>query len=160
MNEDWQPEYIGHGDGPGALRDGRVDAVLIISSFPTAAVTDITSTEGEDVVFVNPEPEVLDELIADRPYWARTAIPADAYPGMEEDVPGSFGTFTILIAHEDLTDETVYAVTKALLENPDRLQNAHALGAEWTTETATRGIQDVIPFHPGAEAYLREAGLL
>lgn len=160
MNEDWSPEYLGHGDGPGALRDGRVQAVLIISSFPTSAVIDITSTEGEDVVFINPDPDVLAELMADRPYWSEVPIPGGVYPGHPDDIPGSFGAFTILIAHEDLDDATVYAITKALLENPDRLQNAHALGAEWTTETATRGIDGVIPFHPGAEAYLREAGLL
>ncbi|MCF3933855.1 TAXI family TRAP transporter solute-binding subunit [Acuticoccus sp. M5D2P5] len=160
MGEDWTPEYIGHGDGPGALRDGNIDAALIISSFPTAAVTDITSTEGENVVFINPDPEVLDELIAERPYWARVAIPGGLYKGHAEDQPGSFGVITIMVANNDLSDEAAYAITKALLENHEDLADTHALGADWNKENAARGIEGVIPFHPGAEAYLKEQGLL
>lgn len=160
MNEDWEPEYISHGDGPGALRDGRIDAALIISSFPTSAVTDITSTEGEDVVFVNPDPEVLDELIAERPYWSEAPIPGGVYGGHPDDIPGTFGVFTILIAANDVSEDAVYAVTKAILENPEKMKNAHALGSAYVEENATRGIDGVIPFHPGAEAYLKEQGLL
>ncbi|WP_108660377.1 TAXI family TRAP transporter solute-binding subunit [Acuticoccus kandeliae] len=160
MGDDWTPEYIGHGEGPGALRDGNVDAVLIISSFPTGSVTDITSTEGEDVVFLNPDPEVLDKLIAERPYWAKVAIPGGLYKGHPDDIAGSFGVITILIANNSLSNEAVYAITKALLENNEELTSTHALGADWTKENATRGIKGVIPFHPGAEAYLKEQGLL
>lgn len=160
MGTDWSPEYIGHGEGPGALRDGRVDAVLIISSFPNGAVTDITSTEGENVVFLNPDPDILDELVEERPYWTRTAIPGGLYNGHPEDIPGSFGVITILIAKDDVSEDAVYAITKALLENNDALTQAHALGADWTPENATRGIKGVIPFHPGAEAYLEDEGLL
>ncbi|MDF1586971.1 TAXI family TRAP transporter solute-binding subunit [Marinimicrococcus flavescens] len=160
MNEDWQPEYISHGDGPGALRDGRIDAALIISSFPTGPLTDITSTDGADVVFLNPEPEILDKLIAERPYWSKAPIPAGVYNGHDQDIPGSFGVFTILIAKNELSENAVYAVTKALLENADELGSIHALGKEWTPEHATRGIKGVIPFHPGAEKYLKEKGLL
>lgn len=160
MNEDWEPEYISHGDGPGALRDGRIDAALIISSFPTSAVTDITSTEGEDVVFVNPDPEVLDQLIAERPYWSEAPIPGGVYGGHPDDIPGTFGVFTILIAANDVSEDAVYAVTKAILENPEKMKNAHALGSAYVKENATRGIDGVIPFHPGAEAYLKEQGLL
>lgn len=160
MNEDWEPEYISHGDGPGALRDGRIDAALIISSFPTSAVTDITSTEGEDVVFVNPDPEVLDQLIAERPYWSKAPIPGGVYGGHPDDIPGTFGVFTILIAANDVSEDAVYAVTKAILENPEKMKNAHALGSAYTKENATRGIDGVIRFHPGAEAYLKEQGLL
>ena len=160
MGEDWEPEYIGHGEGPGALRDGRIDAALIISSFPTSAVIDITSTDGSDVVFINPDPEVLDQLIAERPYWSKTAIPGGIYKGHDEDIPGTFGIFTILVAADTVSDEAAYAITKALLENPDELKSSHALGADWVKENATRGISNVIPFHPGAKKYLEEQGLL
>jgi uncharacterized protein len=160
MGQDWQPEYLGHSDGTGALKDGRVDAVLNITSAPAGAITEITSTDGSDVVFVNPDPDVLDELLQRYPYWSEATIPADAYQGQDEDIPGSFGVATILIAADSVDDATAYAITKALLENQAELEAAHALGAEWRPETATRGIEGVIPFHPGAERYLKEQGLL
>lgn len=160
MGEDWQPEYLGHGDGPGALLDGRIDAALIISSFPTSAVTDITSTQGDDVVFINPDPEVLDQLLEEKPYWSKAEIPAGVYSGVDEPIPGSFGVHTILVAHESVSEPAAYAITKAILENSDELAQTHALGKEWNKDTATRGIEGVIPFHPGAEAYLKEQKLL
>ena len=160
MNTDWRPEYLGHGDGPGALLDGRVDGVLIISSAPTAAVTDITSRRGEDVVFLNPEKEILDKLIEKHPYWFPAVIPGGAYKGHPKDMPNSFGSATILVAHEKVADEAAYAIVKALIENHPKLVAANAQAKEWTRANATRGITGVMPFHPGAEKYLREAGIV
>ena len=158
MNKDWSPEYISHGDGPGALRDGRVDAVLIISSTPTGAVTDITSTG--DVVFLNPDPAVLEKLLKERPYWSRASIPAGAYKGVDKEIPGSFGISTILLAEKSVSDAVAYAIVKTLLENAEALSAANKLGSEWNKNVATRGVTGVVPFHPGAEAYLKEKGLL
>ncbi len=160
MNQDWKPEYIGHAQGAGALRDGQVDAVLNISSVPTGNMTDITSTHGADAIFLMPDPKVLDKLTADRPYWVRAKITGGAYKGHDKDIPGSFAVSTILIADKSLPDETAYAIVKTLLENNAELTKAHNLGKEWTTEQATNGIKGVIPFHPGAEKYLKEKGLL
>lgn len=160
MNTDWKPEYISHGAGAGALRDGQVDAVLIISSVPVSSMIDVTSTYGKDAIFLMPDPQVLDKLIADRPYWARAKIGAGIYKEHDKDIPGSFAVSTILIADQSLPNEAAYAIAKAVLESNAELVKAHALGKEWTTNEATRGIKGVIPFHPGAEAYLKEKGLL
>jgi uncharacterized protein len=160
MAQDWSPEYIGHGEGPGALRDGRLDAVLIISSAPTAAVTDITSTDGDKVVFVNPDPKVLAELVKERPYWSSAVIPGGVYNGHPKDIPGSFGVSTILLASDKVDDATAYAIVKTLLEHHEELMQANALAKEWSRENATRGIKGVIPFQPGAARYLKEQGLL
>lgn len=160
MNTDWRPEYLGHGDGPGALLDGRVDGVLIISSAPTAAVTDITSRRGDEVVFINPDKEILDKLIEKHPYWFPATIPGGVYKGHPNDMPNSFGSATILVAHEKVSDEAAYAVVKSLVENHAKLVAANALAKEWSKEHATRGITGVVPFHPGAEKYLKEAGIL
>ncbi|MGE0715659.1 MAG: TAXI family TRAP transporter solute-binding subunit [Alphaproteobacteria bacterium] len=160
MSTDWRPEYIGHGDGPGALLDGRVDGVLIISSAPTAAVTDITSRRGEDVVFLNPEKAILDKLFVEHPYWFPAVIPGGVYKGHPKDIPNSFGSSTILVASDKVADEAAYAVVKALIEGHQKLVAANALAKEWTRENATRGIVGVMPFHPGAEKYLKEAGIL
>lgn len=160
MTQDWRPEYISHGQGAGALRDGQVDAVLQISSVPTGNMTDITSTAGADAVFLMPDPKVLAKLMADRPYWVKAKITGGVYKGHDQDIPGSFALSTILIADKTLPDATAYAIVKALLENNAELTKAHALGKEWTTRQATEGIKGVIPFHPGAEKYLKEKGLL
>jgi TRAP transporter TAXI family solute receptor len=123
-------------------------------------VTDITSTHGEDVVFVNPDPDVLAAMIAERPYWSSVAITGGAYQGHDEDIPGTFTIKTVLLAATALDEPTVYAITKALIENNDALSAAHSLGPAWGGKAVVEGIEGVFPFHPGAEKYLKEAGLL
>lgn len=160
MNKDWTPEYISHGDGPGALRDGRVDAVLQLSSTPTATVIDITSTNGEDVVFINPDVDVLAKLIQKYPYWSKAAIPGGVYKGHANDVTGTFKMVAMLCAADTVTDEAVYAIVKSLLENSAELNNAHALGKFWNAKDGVDPLIGVVPLHPGAEKYYREKGLL
>lgn len=160
VRKDWSPEYLSHGEGPGALKDGRVDAVVIIGPVPTGPLTDLTSSHGSDVIFLNPAAEKLAELRSTRPYWTPVEIPGGIYKGHDRATPNSFGVSTILIAEESMPDEVAYAITKALLENQAELRAGHALGREWVPETAARGIKGVIPFHPGSEKYLKEKGLL
>lgn len=160
MSTDWQPEYIGHGDGPDALRDGSVDAVLIVSTFPTSALIDLTSSEKGNVVFLNPDPKILDKLLEDYPYWAKIDIPGGIYEGHPDNIPGSFGIATLLVAANTQSIDTIYAVTKAIAENGGALGNAVAQGKAWKLDTALKGIDGVLPLHPGAKAYFQEKGLL
>lgn len=160
MGEDWTPEYLGHGDGPGALRDGRVDAVLIISSVPVGVVTDITSTEGSNVVFLTPDEDVLAELLEEHPYWLPATIAGGVYSGHDEDIPGTFAVKTVLLASDDVDEDAAYAIVQSLVEGQEAFARAHALGRDWTLDNAVEGIEGVFPFHPGAERYFREQGRL
>jgi TRAP transporter TAXI family solute receptor len=160
MRRDWTPEYLGHGDGPGALKDGKLDAVLIISSAPTSAIIDLTSSHGSDVVFIMPDRDKLEALLKEHPYWFESKIPAKTYKGQDQDLANSFGASTILVADEAVDAGAVYAVTKTLLEHNQDLVAVHPIGKEWVAENATRGIQGVLPLHPGAERYLKEKGLI
>lgn len=84
-------------------------------------------------------------------------IPDSAYGDLEEPVQ----TVTLgaaLVVHEDMSEEDAYNLTKALYENHDKLRDVHKAMKELTSEMMAS--LDVIPFHPGAERYLREAGLL
>jgi TRAP-type uncharacterized transport system substrate-binding protein len=56
--------------------------------------------------------------------------------------------------------ETVYQITKAMYSDAAQkaLQAGHAKGKYITKENAVKGIG--IPFHPGAERFYKEAGLL
>jgi TRAP-type uncharacterized transport system substrate-binding protein len=63
------------------------------------------------------------------------------------------------LAREDIPKETIYAFTKALDEHIDELAPVHSTGKQWTTENAML-VKTVLPFHPGAEKYFREIGLL
>ncbi len=159
MKRDWTPEYIGHGQGPDALKDGRVDAVLILTSMPVGAIIDLTSTHGSDVVFLSPEGDKMAVLLKEHPYWFKTKIPAKTYKGQDQDIP-TFGHRTILVIDESVDAGAAYAITKTIRESYQELVAVHPAMKEWTPENATQGILNNIPFHPGAEKYLRETKLL
>lgn len=159
MSQDWRPEYLSHGDGPGALRDGRVDAVLIVSPTPTSAVTDITSTHADEVVFLLPEPQILDAILKEHPYWGKAVIPGGVYRGHPNTQQGSFSMATYFIARNDVDNATAYWTIKTVLENNAELGRANALGKFWTKEIALAPVKGVIPIHPGAEAYFKEIGI-
>ncbi len=107
-----------------------------------------------------PDRDKLEALLKEHPYWFEAKIPAGTYKGQDQDIPNSFGASTILVAEESVDADAIYAVTRALLENNPALVAVHSIGKEWSAANATRGIQGVLPFHPGAERYLREKGIL
>jgi TRAP-type uncharacterized transport system substrate-binding protein len=49
-------------------------------------------------------------------------------------------------------------MTKVILEKRAEIAQGHGAGKYIQPETATAGI--AVPFHPGAEKYLKEKGLL
>ncbi len=157
---DWTAEYLSRGEGPDALLDGNVDAVLATSSIPTAPVIDITSRQKSNVVFLNPDPDTLAKLKEKYPYWQDATIPGGTYTGFPDDIPGLFGVTTILVASNDLDTQTVYDFVKAIIENNSELAEMNRLGKLWSRDHALNGVEGLLPLHPGAKKYFEEAGLL
>jgi TRAP-type uncharacterized transport system substrate-binding protein len=67
----------------------------------------------------------------------------------------------VLVVRDSLSDELVYNVTRSLWSDVTRglLDRGHAKGREIVKENALQG-RGVVPFHPGAERFYREAGIL
>jgi len=59
---------------------------------------------------------------------------------------------------EDMDPDLVYWLTKTLIEKQPELAQGHAKAKELSKESAIKGM--TIPFHPGAEKYYKEIGLL
>ena len=88
--------------------------------------------------------------------FKRTVIPAGSYPFSEKNVPSVIDPIMIL-CRADLPDETVYNVTKAIVEQSAYLGTVHKMFKMITPKSRV----DVgIPLHPGAERYYREKGFL
>ena len=157
MGKDWYPEYLGHGDGAGALADGHVNAVIVIGSTPIAALMSISTTH--EIRLLSIEENKLKPILAPRPFWKPWTIP----PGIYRKVDYPVNTFLVahmLFALNSVPDPVVYDITKALLENTDKLAKIHKEGATFSVKNVKMAIDGVVPFHPGAEKYLKEKGIL
>ena len=85
-------------------------------------------------------------------------VPGSFYGGaVGKDVPCLIAT-TVFLVRKNLPDDVVYKITRSICEGYKEL---HAVQPIWSTLNPQDMPKDlVLPLHPGAEKYYREAGLL
>lgn len=149
--EHFKPE-----DAAAALREDRIDALFFVGGYPAPAISELAETT--EIVLVPIKGGQVDGMLREHSFFARDAIPDEAYPGVA-------GVDTIAVGAQWLTrleleEDLIYQITRALWNPATRklLDVGHAKGASVTRQTALDGIG--IPLHPGAERFYREAGMI
>jgi TRAP transporter TAXI family solute receptor len=100
----------------------------------------------------------IDRLLATHSYYIASVIPGGMYAGNPDDVP-TICTLAVLVTSIDQPDELAYGVVKAVFENLADFRRLHPA-------LSTLDIKDmvpseaVMPIHPGALKYYREAALV
>ena len=152
--EDIEPQYMSFADSADGLKDGKIDAAFIVAGAPTAAITELCTTN--DAYLVPIDGDIAQTLMDASPYYTLYTIPADTYKGQTEDVV----TVTVkatLIVSADASEDAVYALTKAIFDNTAAIAAENGKGAELSVENATSGM--TAPFHAGAAKYFAEKGV-
>ena len=152
--DDFDVQYLKFGEAATALRDRLIDVIAIGSGLPTAAVVDISATL--DTKFIGVDEELMRDFLKDRPFLFLYTLQPGDYRGITSPIP-TVASPAILSVREDMDEETVYTITKALFENIEELASVHAQGKNVKLETALTAMS--IPLHPGAEKYYREKGI-
>lgn len=138
------------------LCDNTVDAIIYQAGHPDG-LTQVATTECKArLVQVSGPP--IDRLLAAHPYHVASVIPGGMYAGNPKDVP-TFGTRVLLVASARQPAELAYAMVKAVFEDFDDFRRLHPVlfvlrPADLVPSEA------VMPIHPGAMRYYREAGLI
>ena len=136
-----------------ALKDGKIDAFFCTAGAPTVAITDLATATG--ITLVEIDAEHLAALQKDYGFYAEYKVPAGTYKGVDADVTTVAVKATFIVSN-DLDEETVYQLTKAIYENKDAY--THDKAKELSLEYAVSSIS--VPFHPGAEKYYKEVGAI
>ncbi|WP_087036749.1 TAXI family TRAP transporter solute-binding subunit [Thermococcus litoralis] len=138
-----------------SLKLGQVDAAVIVSGIPTPSVNQIAV---QTPVRVLPIPDETLNKLKQQGYifYVRQVVPKGTYNGVEEDTP-TLAVKAMLAVSADLSEDTVYKMTKILFENVDQLRAVHQKAQLISLETALDGMS--IPLHPGAIKYYEEKGL-
>lgn len=152
IEADIEPQSLDFDESTDGLQDGNIDAAFITAGTPTGSVEGLAATT--DITIVPIAQDKIDALVADYPYYAADTIPAGTY-GLESEVT-TVAVLAMLAVTDSLSEDEVYEMTKAIYENADKI--THAKGSLITKESALDGIG--IDFHPGAEKYFKEEGLL
>ncbi|HCI74553.1 MAG TPA: C4-dicarboxylate ABC transporter substrate-binding protein [Lachnospiraceae bacterium] len=142
------------GDSADSLKDGKIDAAFIVAGAPTTAVVDLATTK--DVTLVQLDEEHIKKLQENYDFYTETVIPADTYKGVSEDAT-TVSVRATLIASNDVSEDAVYELLKAMFDNQKDLIAGHAKFEFLKLEDAVKGIS--VPFHPGAKKYFEEQGV-
>ena len=154
---DLKPEYIKPNQAGDKMKDGSLDAFFFTGGAPAGAIAELASS-GTGLDLLPLEGKEAEALRASSPFFSPDLIAADTYKGV-----GAVNTLAVgaqWVTSDKADAATVYEITKALYGSAAQAQLAagHAKGKFITKENAVKGVG--IPFHPGAEKFYKEAGLL
>ena len=139
-----------------ALCDGKIDAYGYTVGVPNAGVA--IATDGCGAYIANLDGDVEKKLVAENPYYAFTTIPAGTYKTTSADVT-TFGVMATFVTHENVPEDVVYEVVRAVMENLDDFRSLHPAFANLDPANMMKdGLS--APLHPGAAKYYSEKGLM
>ena len=150
---DINAQYQSFADSTDALKDGKIDAAFIVAGAPTAAITELCTTNSAYLVPI--DGDVAASLMDSCPFYTTYSIPAGTYPGQTADVQTVTVKATLIVSAK-AEDDQVYNLTKAIFDHMSDIAKENGKGAELSIANATSGM--TAPFHPGAARYFAEQG--
>ena len=155
--KDIKPEYIKPNQAGDKMKDGSLDAFFFTGGAPAGAIAELASAGGGiDILPIDgAQAEALKKSSG---FFADDLIPADTYKGV-----GAVKTLAVgaqWVTSDKADPQVVYEIVKALYSPAGQKAMAagHAKGKLITVQNAVQGAG--IPFHPGAEKFYKEAGVL
>lgn len=144
---------LNYEDAAAQLKAGKIDAIFITAGAPSPVLTELA---GEcDIRLLNVDGTAAQRLMSAYGAYSAVTLPAGTYPGQAEDVQ-TVGVKAVLLASDELSAKQVQRLTELLFSSREELQEQ--LGIQLDTEQdAVEGVG--IPFHAGAAAYYKAAGI-
>lgn len=144
-------------EGWEGLRDGHHDLVFVWSGFPNPGIQELEVDLdlhyigiGDDII------EYIRGLYGEGVF--KGVMPVGTYKGQDEEV-GMQCLSVLLLTHKNMSEDTIYKITKSVMENNDALVRVHPTAVEMGLDNVLR-CQSGIEMHPGAEKYYKEIGLV
>jgi len=155
---DYEASSLTTSESADALKDGQIDAAVIIANTPMPNIASVAVTKSIDLLPLDgPNAEKFNETMGF--IMASTSIPAGTYKGVDKAVK-TLAFPIMIIAHKDLDADLVYQFTKGVWDNLNELKAAHnGFNSLELAESAIAGWGNVT-IHPGAEKYFKEIGVI
>nr|WP_296068471.1 TAXI family TRAP transporter solute-binding subunit [uncultured Actinoplanes sp.] len=135
------------------MKDGSIDALFWSGGLPTPGITDLLTTSGAQVQFLDIT-GVLPAMQKINPVYEVAPIPAATYK-LPADVP-TIVVPNVLLVKNDLDPNVACVLTKTLFERKTQLEQANAAAKEISLDKARK--TEPIPLHRGAVKALDDLG--
>lgn len=146
-------EYLAFGESVELMKNRQLDVTLQSAGLGVSSIRDLATSVK---IVVVPVPADIVAKVGDAAYQPAN-IPANTYEGQTTDTP-TVAIRNFLVSHSGVPENEVYLMTKSMFENLPTMVAAHNAAKAIDRATAMKGTS--VTFHPGAEKYYREAGIL
>ncbi|MBT7891521.1 MAG: TAXI family TRAP transporter solute-binding subunit, partial [Deltaproteobacteria bacterium] len=149
---------MGYNDAAAAFGNNQLDAFWLFTAFPSGAV--IMAAQTNDVALLDLAVDASRSgFLKKYPYFGQLSVPAGTYKGVDYISP-SFQDSALWVANSKVPADVVYNMLKVIYTDAGL---KHMLSMKKTfklmsIKTGATGI--VTPFHPGAEKFWKEKGVL
>ncbi len=141
---------LGASESADSLKDGKIDAFFWSGGLPTAAVQDLSHSQGISIRLL-PTAELVEALrAAHGPLYFPLVIPPATYPDVSTAVD-VVGVANILVVNKAMPEQLAYDITRVLFEKQPELAQIHPEARNLSLATAQKG--SPVAFHPGALRY-------
>ena len=149
--------YLAASDAIAALQDGSLDAMVYLVGLGSTPGQIAESASGLKIIPISEEEQ--QRAIANNPYYVSDTIPGGYYKGNDTDIP-TLSDMQITLSYDSVPENVVYQYVKLLNEHQEDLVSINPSFSTATAQEVVEKWYGKIPFHPGAEKYSREIGLI
>lgn len=142
-------------EGVRMVIEGRADATAAAMGVPV--VEELNAKKGARMLALDASPEAVARSKAAFPGYPVKVSPGKGVTGVEkEQYVWAYDIY--LICRENLAEEDVFNIVKALWENQEELGKIHKALKKWTTDRFVSK-EALIPYHQGAINFFKEKGV-
>jgi hypothetical protein len=149
---------MGYNDAAAAFGNNQLDAFWLFTAFPSGAV--IMAAQTNDIALVNLDADAeASGFYKAYPYFSKLAVPAKTYKGVDYDSP-SFQDSALWVANSKVPADVVYKLL-SIIYTDEGLKHMVSQKKTFKHMSLQTGAGNIVtPFHPGAEKFWKEKGML
>jgi TRAP transporter TAXI family solute receptor len=149
---------MGYNDAAQAFGNNQLDAFWLFVGYPTGAV--MMAAQTNDIAMVDLDKDAqASGFYKEYPYFAKVTIPPNTYKGVDYEV-NSFQDAALWVANKDVSENAVYQML-SLIYTDEGLAHMVSQKKTFKSMSIQSGPTGVVtPFHPGAEKFWKEKGVL
>lgn len=152
--DEYQHIYGSTGEAFEQVCSGDSDCYIAITTTGGTNVADCL--KDNSVTLLQLDDDTLNQISKDSEQYMEDIIPAGTYYNIDYDYH-TLAAPVLLLVRDDISEDNVYNLTKAIFENYDYLIKQSSLMEHCLPENACKG--NPVKLHPGASKYLSEKGI-
>ena len=149
---------MGYNDAAAAFGNNQLDAFWLFTAFPSGAV--IMAAQTNKIALLDLDADAKASGFYEKyPYFGKLAVPAGTYRGVDYDAP-SFQDSALWVANSKVPADVVYKLL-SLIYTDEGLKHMYGQKKTFKNMSLQTGATNIVtPFHPGAEKFWKEKGML